>query len=181
MGAALKKEELIEQMQGSSRELSLFCATLPNEIFFQVPGIKWSIAQNVDHLTRAAASTKLAFTLPKFIIRLYVGKPNRPSRTYDELLSKYNQKLANGGKASRKFIPPDLHGRKLKEKIMADYSDIMEKLCSRVNNNWEDQQLDRYIAPHPLLGKITLRELCYFTILHTRHHFQTIRERAEGR
>lgn len=168
-------------MQECSTELSLFCTALPDEIFFQIPGVKWSIAQNVDHLTRAAASTRLAFNLPKFVIRLYVGKPNRHSRTYEELLSRYNQKLANGGRSSGKFIPPVLYGTKSREKIMADYSGIMQKLCYRISKSWTDDQLDRYIAPHPLLGKITLRELCYFTIFHTLHHFASIRERSAAR
>jgi len=36
--------------------------------------------------------------------------------------------------------------------------------------------LDLYILPHPLLGKITLREMLYFTAYHVYHH-QTIVER----
>lgn len=42
---------------------------------------------------------------------------------------------------------------------------------------WEDAALDQYLAPHPLLGKITLRELGYFTIYHTEHHLAIIKER----
>ena len=40
-----------------------------------------------------------------------------------------------------------------------------------------EEDLDRYLAPHPLLGKITLRELAYFTIYHTHHHLQIIKDR----
>lgn len=31
-------------------------------------------------------------------------------------------------------------------------------------------ELDKYILPHPLLGKLTIREMMYFTIYHVEHH-----------
>ena len=34
--------------------------------------------------------------------------------------------------------------------------------------------MDNFLIKHPLLGKITLRELCYFTIYHTQHHIKII-------
>jgi hypothetical protein len=46
-----------------------------------------------------------------------------------------------------------------------------------VELKWKDDQLDHYIAPHPLLGKLTLRELCYFTIYHAGHHLNIIKAR----
>ncbi|MBK7560865.1 MAG: hypothetical protein IPI68_04935 [Chitinophagaceae bacterium] len=30
------------------------------------------------------------------MIRIYTGKPNRPSRTYDELVARYTHKLEQG-------------------------------------------------------------------------------------
>jgi len=53
----------------------------------------------------------------------------------------------------------------------------MLRLNSDIEKKWKEPQLDQYIAPHPLLGKITLRELCYFTIYHTKHHLNIIKER----
>ena len=55
----------------------------------------------------------------------------------------------------------------------------MNSLCSAIEKNWKDTQLDQYIVPHPLLGKITLREMGYFTIYHVQHHDAIIRERLE--
>ena len=52
----------------------------------------------------------------------------------------------------------------------------MDKLAHAIKLKWKDPQLDQYIAPHPLLGKITLRELGYFTIYHTYHHLETIQK-----
>jgi hypothetical protein len=114
------------------------------------------------------------FVLPKFILRWYAGKPNRPSRSYDELVNKYKLKLEQGGKASGPYIPKQILPEYGKEKLLNQFSIIMNKLATSVKKNWSDEQLDQYIAPHPLLGKITLRELCYFTIHHTYHHLSSI-------
>ena len=36
--------------------------------------------------------------------------------------------------------------------------------------NWKESDLDKYVLPHPLLGKISLREMLYFTDFHILHH-----------
>lgn len=150
---------------------------IPVELFFKQPSDKWSIAQNVIHLDKAARITSLAYRLPKFMVRLYGGKPNRPSRTYDELVAKYKLKLEQGGKASGPFIPKPAPAGLGKEKIIQRFESIMNKLSSAIDRNWKEDQFDRYLAPHPLLGKLTLRELIYFTIYHTEHHLAIIKNR----
>jgi len=52
----------------------------------------------------------------------------------------------------------------------------MKKMSRALQKKWKEPQPDAYIAPHPLLGKITLRELVYFTIYHTGHHQEGIRK-----
>jgi hypothetical protein len=117
----------------------------------------------------------LAYSLPKFIVRLIFGKPNRSSRTYEELVAKYKLKLEQGGRASGRYIPKNRAAKKME--IMQEWQKRNEKYLEALELNWKDQQLDQYIAPHPLLGKITLRELCYFTIYHTEHHLNIIKTR----
>ena len=39
---------------------------------------------------------------------------------------------------------------------------------------FSEEELDQLILPHPLLGKLTLREMLYFTIYHVKHHEKTI-------
>jgi hypothetical protein len=171
------KEEIILQLNNSSKEFTSFCSGIDDELFFYQPTDKWSIAQNVTHLVTAANSTHLAFVLPKFIVRLYMGKPNRPSRTYDELVAKYMLKLSQGGRASGRFVPKAVISSAGKIRVLENFSTAINRLSASINNKWNDPQLDQFIAPHPLLGKITLREFCYFTIYHTEHHLNIIKER----
>jgi hypothetical protein len=180
MPGHLSKEEIIKQLGAISTEFSSFFSGISNELFFRQPEEKWSVAQNVTHLITSANMTKLAYTLPKFMVSVYGGKPKRLSRTYDELVAKYKLKLEQGGRASGRFVAKPVSLKERKENILDTFNKAMEKLIAAINKNWNDTQLDQYIAPHPLLGKITLRELCYFTIYHTEHHLNIIRERLTG-
>ena len=173
----MTKEEIIKQLNSAKEEFSCFCTGIDTDLFFRQPAEKWSVAQNVKHLIISANTTKLAFSLPKFIVKLYAGKPNRPSRSYDELVNKYKVKLQQGGKASGIYIPKTIAPLTGKENMLHSFIKSMNRLITSVDQKWTDQQLDQYIAPHPLLGKITLRELCYFTIYHTHHHLDIIKKR----
>lgn len=169
--------EIIHNLESVSNDFIATCSSIPDETFFRQPAAKWSIAQNVTHLISSARMTRLAYRLPKFIVRIYTGKPNRSSRTFDELIAKYKSKLEQGGKASGPYIPKPVSSATGKEKIVLDFSAAMDRLGKDIREKWKDPQLDNYLAPHPLLGKITLRELAYFTIYHTTHHRDIILER----
>jgi hypothetical protein len=177
MPPIVSKEDIITASRTSFTEFASFCLTINDADFFRQPATKWSIAQNVTHLITSATMTRLAYRLPKFIVRIYTGKPNRPSRSYDELVVKYKLKLEQGGRASGRFVARPVPASQGKEKIMDGFNRAMDKLVATMEKNWKDPQLDQYLAPHPLLGKITLRELGYFTIYHTLHHLQIIKER----
>jgi hypothetical protein len=101
------------------------------------------------------------------------GKSNREGRSYDELIERYQAKLANGSKASGAFIPNKVDlkkGQKLKEKLKNE----VLNLCLSIEKISEED-LDYYVLPHPILGKLTLREMLYFTIYHVKHHEKQIR------
>ncbi|MEO5947643.1 MAG: DinB family protein [Chitinophagaceae bacterium] len=171
------KEEILEHLEKAANDFSAICSAIPDDLFFRQPVEKWSIAQNVSHLITSANMTRLAYRLPKFMVRIYTGKPNRPSRSYDELVAKYKLKLQQGGMASGRFVAKTVDASIGKGKILDSFSKSMEILISTINDKWKDTQFDQYLAPHPLLGKLTLRELCFFTIYHTEHHLTIIKER----
>ena len=175
----MSKEEIIKQLRGVTAEFINSSSAIEADIFFHQPKEKWSIAQNVNHLTISANATRLAFLLPKFAIRLYSGRPNRASRSYDELVTRYKLKLQQGGKASGRYIPKPISPATGKENLLQAFATSMNKLIHAIERKTSDAQLDQYIAPHPLLGKITLRELCYFTIYHTIHHLAIINLRLQ--
>jgi hypothetical protein len=48
-------------------------------------------------------------------------------------------------------------------------SRLLRKLESKISR-YPEKKLDSLILPHPLLGKLTLREMLYFTNYHVIHH-----------
>lgn len=153
-----------------------FNNTLTEEEFFFRPPAKWSPAQQTRHLIISTRTARLAYRLPGFIVRWVGGRPNRPSRTYEELVERYRQHLREGGKAAGRYIPKPVPAAYGKEKMLKDFSNAMQQFGVAVEKGPLRNQLDNYLAPHPLLGKITLRELGYFTIYHSYHHLENIRK-----
>ncbi|MBL7727413.1 MAG: DinB family protein [Dinghuibacter sp.] len=166
------KQEIASCLLESSRSLSTCIQQMNNERFFApAASSAWSPAQHLEHLVRSTAAVNYAITMPRFILRLF-GKPNRPGRTYDELKKKYLEKLSKGGRATGRYVPPDAH-KVDRNKVQARYRKVSEKLLLKVSAMQEDD-MDKYLLPHPLLGKITLREMFFFTIYHTYHHLDII-------
>jgi hypothetical protein len=129
---------------------------------------KWPPAQELDHIIRSVSPVVMAFGLPSFILKWKFGKANRPSKTYDALVDKYHTKLAAGGRASGQFIPKGVPFSE-RESAVKKLKSLVDKLNNRVNLQTEEE-LDTLILPHPLLGKLTFREMLYFTAYHAVHH-----------
>ena len=129
---------------------------------------KWTAGQQADHLLRAVEPINKIFKMPKITMSIMFGKANRPSKSFEELVEKYKLKLSEGGKASGQFVPPAIALNE-KEKLLQQLLTAAEKLCKHLDD-FSEAQLDKYILPHPLLGKLTLREMMYFTIYHVEHH-----------
>jgi len=172
------KPQIIAALHEKVDAFNQYISSLNKEQFEISPNGKWSAGQNLDHLIRAIKPLQLAYRLPKFALAGLFGKTNRPSRTYDELVTKYEGKLTAGGKASRPFIPPPVRFEK-KDELMKNYVEQKQKLVAKIERQSE-ADLDKYILPHPLLGKITLREMLYFTIHHNEHHLKLLQSRSVG-
>jgi hypothetical protein len=140
------------------------------EVEFSFEG-KWSPGKQADHLVRSVAPVRFAFTLPSFFLKIFFGTSNRPSRKYDELVARYHTKLQAGGRASGRFLPNEKPMPVLK--LTTQLTGLIKSLNLKIDS-FSEEQLDKLILPHPLLGKLTLREMLYFTIYHVQHHHQQV-------
>lgn len=129
---------------------------------------KWTAAQQIEHILRAVRPVAMAMRIPKWFLRWRFGKSNRPPRDHDGLVQRYNEKLAAGGRASGRFVPPPVPAGDV-DRIAASLRDTVKILSERVNS-WAEHELDTVLLPHPLLGKLTVREMLFFTIYHVQHH-----------
>ncbi len=170
------KPQIIAALNEKVDAFNQYISSLNKEEFEASPNEKWSAGQNIDHLIRSIKPLQTAYRLPKFALSVMFGKTNRPSRTYDELVIKYKTKLAAGGRASGPFIPPAI-GFEKKTELIKKYAAQKRRLIEKIKKQSE-ADLDIYILPHPLLGKLTLREMLYFTIHHNEHHLELLKSRT---
>jgi hypothetical protein len=164
----MNKQQIAEKLLENHKNFVEFIANLNEQDFMFSDGEKWSAGQQLDHLVRGVSPVKLAFTLPKLVPSLMFGKANRSSKSYDELVVKYQAKLASGGRASGRFIPAQINFSQrevLQNKLLNLADDLSQKV-----EIFSEEDLDKYVIPHPLIGKLTFREMLYFTIYHCEHH-----------
>jgi hypothetical protein len=170
----MNKEQLARLLRDNHGQFFHQLKSLSDADFCYAPEGKWSAAQHLDHIYRSVAPVNLALWIPKFLIRRKFGVANRPSKTYEALIEKYKSKLADGGKAIGPFVPEIVTADK-KVVLLRRVNRVLGKLMNKTVRHSEES-LDKYILPHPLLGKITLREMLYFTAYHVQHHHELVQK-----
>jgi len=169
----MERGEITRLLKESHSSFVNYIRGLTNDEFLFSHPQKWTAGQQLEHIYLSVRPVVLALGLPKLLVRIVFGVANRPSRTYDDLVGKYLKTLENGGKSSRPFIPKAVAVNQ-KESIIAGLNKKVDALCSRTES-FTEKELDALILPHPLLGKLTMREMLYFTIYHVGHHHQAIK------
>jgi hypothetical protein len=170
----MTKAILISTLKENYGNFTSFISTLTEAQFTAADAEKWSAGQQLEHLVRSVQPLAQALMLPKFVPSLLFGKANRPSRSFDEQVAHYQGKLAKGGKASGKYVPQAVVLAQ-REALVAQLDAHIAKLC-RLLASFTEKDLDTLLLPHPLLGKLTLREMMYFTIYHVKHHHDGIKK-----
>jgi hypothetical protein len=173
------QQEIASCILESSRSMADQLNLLSDPDFFMQPAEgKWSPAEHLHHLILSVKPLNKALSAPRFLLRFF-GQARRDGMQYEQLVKKYQEKLAAGGTATRRYVP---RTRKITEKevLLSSYRLHSEKLVSKVVQ-LKEHELDMYVLPHPLLGKITLREMLFFTIYHTYHHMKLARKQQPRR
>lgn len=174
----MTKQEIIAAMGTSYQHFIQYVSGLDEQQFTQAPDQKWSAGQQADHLVRSVRPVGQALMLPGLVLRWMFGKPNRPGRNFEQLVAKYQLKLQAGGRASGPFVPKELPYSR-KQEVLQNLEHTVKKLQLRLER-CSEEKLDQYLLPHPLLGKLTLREMMYFTIYHATHHLKNVQALTSG-
>ena len=175
----MDKPTLISHLSTRYQLFTNYLATLTGEEFEWSTNGKWTAGQQLEHLCLSVKPLVRTLWLPAFLLKLGLGKANRSSKTYEQLVAKYVEKLAAGGRATSRFIPQPV-GVELQGKRSQQLLGLIDQLTRQIGH-FTEKDLDTIIAPHPLLGRVTLREMMYFTIYHVEHHQNTIKNQLANR
>jgi len=142
----------------------------------------WSPADNVHHLMISTAPVTLALRIPRLMLRVCFGMTRTPSRNWEALRSAYRDGLAAGATAGR-YAPPR---KAVPVEAAADQGRLVLQCegtvlrLEKAIEPWREQDLDRYRLPHPVLGRVTVREILMFTLFHFDHHREIVARRLEA-
>lgn len=163
------KTKINEQLLMQHQEFNDVIDAASGEVFKGSESDSWSVGQIQNHILLSVKPIIIAMSLPKFLLRFQFGLTNRPSRSYEELVARYLKALdGKNAVAPKQFIPKRINSKN-RHKQTLKLNKSVQKLIS-ISNRWKESDLDLYVVPHPLIGKLTLREILYFTCYHVQHH-----------
>ena len=152
----------------------------PEEYVLRVEAA-WTPAEHLEHLNEAVHAVARGLSVPRWLLHLRFGRSNRPSRSYLEIRDTYQAALARGGRATGRFIPPR---RDLSiEEVKAHRSETLARWARRNGRlraaleGWTESRLDQIQMPHPIIGRLTTREMIFFTLYHDQHHINGAKRR----
>lgn len=174
----MEKDAIVDLMEDKYNKLFDYLEQQDPELWETGPEGKWTTGQHILHLLETAKILNTALSLPKFILRYKYGKSNRPVRDYETVVNRYQERLskiepgATFGPSKPKYVPP------LKDK--AYLMDRLKTECKKLEyktRKWKDSALDTYIVPHPLMGKMPVREILMWSAYHVELHTQTLKDK----
>jgi len=174
----MNKKQIRDLINDKHDALFSFLAIHDNDNWNIGPEGKWTAGQHIIHLTQSTKPLNKALSIPKFILQYKFGKANRPCRSFDEIVSRYLEKLAKvNGKVISPFsnempqTPPSG-----KENIILGLT-IQKDILLKKLDKLSDKQLDKYLIPHPAMGRMILREIIMWSAYHVEHHHNILEEK----
>ncbi len=173
----MTKKEIVNILQEKHQELFDLIENQSDEKWIEGPENKWTFGQHVLHLVDSIALLNKALIYPKFILKYKFGTSNRETRNYDVVAKKYEEKLAANQERAKQFNIK-LKTPTLKQKaFLINKLKIQNKKLQHKTNKWKDKDLNNLLIPHPLMGRMTVREIIMWTAHHTAHHTQILKEK----
>ncbi|MEA2693889.1 MAG: hypothetical protein QOJ16_3276 [Acidobacteriota bacterium] len=179
-GEPSSSAELAAALVHLQEESERYLATLPTPVFLAPQGPKWSPADHVRHLAKSTFPLVKALGLPRPILFVLFGPRRGASRAFPVVREVYRTRLAAGASAGRfaptpRPLPADHEA--WRAQVMTSWRGAHEALVAQVSR-WPEAALDRYRLPHPLLGKLSVREMLFFTLYHNAHHLRLVASRV---
>ncbi len=172
------KEDIVSKLEESHQNL-LSWLDDPNNLdkWETGPEGKWTTGQQALHLLQSIKPLNDALSMPKFILRYKFGKANRDVRDFNTVVDRYQERLKHAqGKTYKGSRNMKIPSEKEKQYIL-NRLQIENKKLQTKTMRWKDKDLDNYILPHPLMGKMPVREIIMWTAHHVNHHTKTLNEK----
>lgn len=168
-------DAIIGELETAFQQVAVQIQSLPDTTYLtRADDDKWSPAENLEHLLLSTYPVIGAMGKgPEFFNQF--GEPQHAEiEDYAGLKAYYGQVLQTGIKAPAKFVP-EFTKVYQKAEHLAQWEAVGVQLREGCQS-WSEKDLDQKAIPHPAMGLISVRQMLYFTILHTYHHLETLLE-----
>jgi hypothetical protein len=169
------KTAIVQTLNSSTENFNALITSLNKQEFEININNKWSAGQDLVHLIKLLRILNIAYLIPKPLLGLLYGINKNEQRSFDHLQMLYKTALENGAKSPSIYIPKPVVFE-VRSSLIQQHQLLNRKFVEKINKHTE-QELDRYRLPHPILGKVSLRELALFTSFHTIHHFELLKSK----
>lgn len=173
------KKDLIGACAQLRAEGLEFWRRIEADRFWSRQNVVWSPADNVRHLILSTVPVARALRVHRLILRTLFGVAETPSRNWNSLCSTYLEGLARGGTAGSyapKLNASPKNPLEGQQQLLSQFASTLLRLEDGIKP-WSERDLDRYRLPHPVLGRLTVREMQMFTIFHFNHHRENVARR----
>lgn len=172
----MHKEDIANLLEEKHNKLINWLEQQDIERWETGPEGKWTTGQQTLHLLQSIKPLNMALSLPKFVLKFKFGKANRPVRDNDAIIKRYLERLKDVKgktfKGSQNMKVPSI-----KEKqYLLNRLQVENKKLQHKTKKWKDNDLDNLILPHPLMGKMPVREIIMWTACHVEHHTKTLQK-----
>lgn len=172
----MEKEAISTLINSSYSNYIAFIKETDDDFWLYAPEGKWTVGQHTLHLLDSTKPLNFALSLPNFIIKWKFGTSNRAVRSYEDVIKRYEERLAqnrgNVYKGSQNMGIPEVD----KKAYLLNRLQTEHRKLSYKTSHYSDKSLDHLILPHPLMGRMPLREIIMWSAHHVDHHLSSVKD-----
>ena len=173
----MDKDAIVKLIEEKNNTLINWLSEQADDNWLEGPEGKWTSGQHALHLLQSIKPLNSALSMPKFVLRYKFGKSNRNLRDYQTVVNRYQERLKDAqGKTygpSKNMKVPTLS----EKQFILNRLQVESKKLQYKTRKISDKSLDTLILPHPLMGKMPIREIIMWTAYHIEHHTNTLKEK----
>lgn len=172
----MHKDEIADLIEQKHQFLIDWLQVQDNEKWTQGPEGKWTSGQQALHLLKCIKPINDVLSMPRFFFKYAFGKIDREGLDYETIVKNYLDILKENKdfthKASRNMKVPKLNDKT----YILTRLQVESKKLQYKTRKISDKNLDTLVLPHPLMGKISIREILMWTAYHVEHHTKQLQE-----
>ena len=166
----MHKDEIADLLEEKYHSLLDWLEKQDDDKWIIGPENKWTSGQQALHLLKSIKPLNDVLSMPRFLFKYTLGTTNAQIRDYETIVSKYLEQLEafkkNSIKSPKKLKVPTIQDKRYLLTRLQVESKKLQYKTRRIS----DRNLDTLVLPHPVMGKMPIREILMWTAYHAEYH-----------